>query len=132
MTTAIEQQFSIEQFEAGEIDAEQFSHAAHAYVAWLYVNQYGETAALPRFDAALRRLTESLGVPEKYHATITGFLLTLIADRIDNRESWPAFCARNTDLLNDSRTLLANYYSESRLNSVEARRHFLEPDTPIV
>ena len=130
MTIDIENQFSIEQFESGEIDAEHFGHAAHVYVAWLYVNQFGLEAALPQFDAALRRLTESLGVPEKYHATITGFLLTLIAKRIDSQENWRAFCARNEDLLGDSRSLLSIYYSDARLNSVEARRQFVQPDKP--
>lgn len=132
MTIDIERRFSIEQFEAGEIDAEQFNHLAHVYVAWLYVNRFGPDTALPRFDAALRRLTERLGVPEKYHATITGFLLTLIAERINNQENWRSFCAGNHDLLGNSRSLLASYYSEARLNSSEARRNFVLPDNPTV
>lgn len=130
MSNDIERQFSIEQFEDGEIDAEQFNHAAHVYVAWLYVNQFGANDALPRFGAALRRLTERLGVPEKYHATITGFLLTLIAERIDDEESWRSFCARNHDLFDNSRSLLASYYSPARLNSAKARRQFVLPDKP--
>ena len=75
LSVNIERQFSIEQFEASEIDPEQFGHAAHVYLAWLYINQYGADTALTRFDAALRRLTDRLGVPQKYNATITGFLL---------------------------------------------------------
>lgn len=132
MTIDIERQFSIEQFEAGEIDPAEFGHAAHVYVAWLYVNRYGAEIALPRFDAALRRLTERLGVPEKYNATITGFLLTLIAERVDNQETWRAFRAGNADLFGDYRSLLASYYSEARLNSSEARQYFVDPDYPTV
>lgn len=128
----IEEQFSIARFEAGEINAEHFGHAAHVYMAWLYVRQYGAEDALPRFDTALRRLTETLSVPEKYHATITGFLLTLIAERIGSQESWSTFCASNADLLGDSRSLLAEHYGDARLNSLAARRQFIQPDKPIV
>ena len=128
MNLDIEKHFSIEQFEAGQIDPELFSHAAHVYVAWLYINRFGADAALPRYDAALRRLTERLGVPEKYNATITGFLLTLIAERIDISETWPVFCKKNVDLIVDCRSLLASCYSEARLNSPEARQQFVQPD----
>ena len=128
MTFDIEKQFSIEQFESGEIDAAGFGHAAHVYVAWLYVKQTGPEAALPRFDAALRRLTERLGRPEKYHATITGFLLRLIAERAGNSENWHTFCEENADLLGDCRSLLAGYYSDARISSPAARRQFLKPD----
>ena len=130
MTSDIERQFSIHQFEAGKIDPARFGHAAHVYVAWLYVNRYGAETALPRFEAALRRLTEALGVPEKFNATITGFLLTLIAERSKGQEDWQTFSDRNVDLLNDCRSLLASYYSETRLNSAEARQQFLPPDHP--
>ena len=128
MNIDLEQQFSIEKFEAGQIDPEHFGHAAHVYVAWLYVNRYGADAALPRFDSALRRLTERLGVPDKYHATITGFLLTLIAQRVGDNDTWSEFRTNNADLILDCRSVLSIYYSDSCLNSSAARRQFLQPD----
>lgn len=128
MNIDLEQRFSIEQFEVGRINPEHFDHAAHVYVAWLYINRFGADAALPRFDRALRRLTERLGVPDKYHATITGFLLTLIAQRIDDKETWSEFRANNADLIVDCRSVLSSYYSDSRLNSLAARRQFVQPD----
>ena len=128
MNFKLEQQFSIEKFEAGQIDPEHFDHAAHVYVAWLYVNRYGADAGLPRFDRALRRLTERLGVPDKYHATITGFLLTLIAQRVADNDTWSEFRTNNADLIVDCRSVLSSYYSDSCLNSLSARRQFVQPD----
>ena len=128
MTFDIERRFTIERFEAGHIDPEQFSHKAHVYVAWLYVTTYEIDTALRKFDSALRRLTAGLGMPEKYHATITGFLVMRIAARAGKDESWPAFCEANADLIENGKALLALHYSKACLNSAEARRQFVQPD----
>ena len=40
-------------------------------MAWLYLERYTLLDAVSRFTAAIRRLTEKLGVPGKYHETIT-------------------------------------------------------------
>ena len=81
MTAVLKQELTIEQFESGQIEADLFDHEAHVYVAWLFVTTFELVDAIARFDSALRRLTARLGVPEKYHATITWFFLFLIAER---------------------------------------------------
>lgn len=119
---------SIEQFEAGDVDAGQFDHEAHVYVGWLYVQAFDFAEAVARFDGALRRLTKRLGVPGKYHATITWLFLVLINERALPGETWEEFRSRNETLIRDSKTTLHRYYSDTLLFSDAARRHFVLPD----
>ena len=119
---------TIADFEAGAIDAERFDHEAHVYAGWLYLGEFELADAIARFDAALRRLTTQLGVPQKYHATITWLFLLLINERRRGDESWAVFRARNGDLVGNSRSMLRRYYSERLLYSDAARQHFVLPD----
>lgn len=128
MTTGLEERYSIERFENGQVDPEAFDHEAHVYMGWLYVREFGLSGAITRFDSALRRLTALLGVPEKYHATITWLFLMLIEERSSRDESWRSFRSRNTDLIDDSKQTLDHYYSKTRLFSNRAREHFVLPD----
>lgn len=91
-------EFTIENFEAGEIDPARFDHEAHVYVGWLYVREYPCDQAVARFDAALRRLVRKIGAETKYSAMITWLFLLLIAERACDGESWPEFRTRNDDL----------------------------------
>ena len=120
---------SIDGFERGEIDLESFDHEAHLHLAWLYLEQFPLPEALERFDAALRRLTARLGIPGKYHATITWFYLLLIGERRDGEPGlpWNRFRIRNADLL-DHGGILNRYYHRDTLASERARRSFILPD----
>lgn len=119
-------------FEAGAFDPADFDHAAHVYVAWSYLRQYELVEALRRFTHTLRALTIRLGIPHKYHETITWFFMIVIAERraLDPEEDWQAFSRRNADLLRGSSSLLRCCYSAERLHSTLARRQFLLPDRP--
>jgi hypothetical protein len=128
MNVAAEPMLTIQQFEQGQVDPERFDHEAHVHIGWLYLREFELPDALRRFDAALRRLTTQLGVPGKYHATITWLFLLLINERADRNEDWETFRSHNQDLIDDSRTMLHRYYSEDRLFSDDARQHFVLPD----
>lgn len=128
MNARLKDELSIERFESGQIDADNFDHEAHVYVGWLYVRKFELADAIRRFTAALRRLTTALGVPDKYHATVTWLFLMLIAERAVDDDTWPSFIARNPDLIHHSKAMLARYYSESLLSSRRARQHFVLPD----
>lgn len=128
MNAEYDPDLTICRFEAGRIDAASFDHKAHVYVAWLYLQAYDLGSAITRFDDALGRLTAKLGVPGKYHATITWALLILIRERMREGEGWQTFCSRNPDLLQNSRAILGRYYSDERLFSDLARTQFVLPD----
>ena len=128
MNAVAEPRPGIEQFEAGDVGAECFDHEAHVYMGWLYVQAFDLADAVARFDSALRRLTARLGVPGKYHATITWLFLVLINERAAPNETWGEFRSRNESLIRDSKATLQRYYSDTLLFSDEARRHFVLPD----
>ena len=121
---------SIDAFEAGNVDPDQFGHDAHVYVAWLYLQDYELNDAIARFCAALKRLTRQLGIESKYHETITWFFMIAINERLQLRPSdaWHTFRQQNPDLFASSPSLISRHYSVERLQSPLARTHFLLPD----
>jgi hypothetical protein len=130
MKNRVRQQLSVQRFEAGTIDPEAFDHEAHVYVGWLYLKAFPRPEAGDRFCAALRRLTVRLGIPDKYHETITRFFLQLIAERYAAapQDDWRKFRARNDDLCGGAGALLGRHYSPELLASDRARRSFVAPD----
>jgi len=128
MNAAAHTAVTIENFEAGRIDPEQFDHEAHVYVGWLYVQQYELPEAIRRFDTAIKRLANKLGAEGKYHATLTWFYLLLIAERSNDGESWPTFRNNNSDITKNSQATVRRYYSEEFLFSDRARQAFVLPD----
>jgi len=121
---------SLADFEDACIDAREFDHAAHVYVAWQLLAEVPVPEAIARYASALQRLTRKLGVPGKYHETITGFFILLVAERRQAcpARDWDRFAAANADLLRDPAALLAQFYSPARLGSDTARWTFLLPD----
>jgi len=122
--------FSIAALEEGTLDVDNFDHEAHIYVAWLYLAEFLPADAIARFSAALKRLTAKLGVPGKYHETITWFFMLLIAERREaiHSEDWLAFRQGNADLFASDQDLIGRYYSSELLGSTRARRTFVMPD----
>lgn len=128
MNAAAPTELSIENFEAGNVDAEKFDHRSHVYVAWLYVREFELADAISRFDRALKRLVTQLGAQGKYHATLTWFFMLLIAQRSADGETWVEFCSNNPDLTVNSKDILSRYYSEELLLSDGARKRFILPN----
>ncbi len=110
---------------AGQIEPAQFSHQDHIRAAWECL-QKPLPEEINRLAAALQSLATRAGSPGRYHATITGAFLTLIAVRSRTGESFAQFQRDNTDLFNGD--CLAIHYSPSRLELRVAREWFLAPD----
>ena len=129
MNAAAVPEISLDAFEEGKIDAEAFDHEAHVYVGWLYLQHYSLLESIDRYSASLRRLTAKLGVPGKYHETITWFFLVLISERREQSSdtNWFEFRRKNDDLFHGSR-ILGRYYSKDLLTSDCARQTFRLPD----
>ena len=117
-------------FEDATIDAADFDHEAHLLVGWRFLQDQTLLDALKPFSAALKRLTQKLGVPGKYHETITWFYLIKIAERRAGQAAtdWSAFKDANPDLFARNPSLIRQYYSESLLASEDARQAFVFPD----
>ena len=121
-------EFSIGAIESGDFDVGSFDHEAHVYAAWRFLETLPVLEAIERFSSALKRVTVRLGVPGKYHDTVTWFWMLLIAERRRPGEDWPRFRNGNPDLFDKDDNILLRYYSSERLWSDEARRQFLLPD----
>lgn len=131
MNAAAVPEISIEAFESGAVNPEAFDHEAHIYVAWLYLRELPVLPAGQRFADALQRLTKQLGIPGKYHETITWFFMYLIDER--HRRSggndWFSFRRNNEDLFaRGEQNILGRYYRRETLASDGARQSFVLPD----
>ncbi len=116
-------------FENCSVDPEQFDHAEHVHVAWIYLNQFDLTKAISKYTAGLKNLTAHLGVPGKYHETITWFYIILISERRtrDHSKNWNEFCESNQDLLCYRPPVFTHYYPKEIIDSALARQQFILP-----
>ena len=121
---------SLEQFEDCEIDPDAFTHEAHVYVAWSYLQEFELLEAIDRYRNTLRRLTQKLGAEDKFHETITWFFLIAIAERLGGKKpvDFETFKSTNPDVFQSKPGLLGRHYSSARLMSAPARKIFLLPD----
>ena len=115
-------------FENLAIAPDDFDHSAHCQVAWSYLHSYPLWEAIARFDQAIRHYTEAVGAADKYHATITGAMMLLIAQRMDGEESWVEFHAHHGELVADAKGLISRYYSPDLLTDSQAKQRFQLPD----
>ena len=119
-------------FEAGAVKPEQFDHAAHLRVAWVYLRETGSAdAALPRIREAIQRFAAAAGAAQKYHETITVVWMRLLEDA---RAAVTQPCElsellRQRPGLGD-KNLPLKYYSRDRLFSDQARTTFVPADLP--
>jgi hypothetical protein len=131
MNALAKPEVTLESFENGTIDVEAFDHDAHIYVAWLYLECCPVLEAAQRYSDALRRLTTKLGIPGKYHETITWFFMFLIDERRRQLEAgdWYGFRRSNEDLFaRGEQSVLHRYYHGETLGSDRARQSFVLPD----
>lgn len=117
-------------FETARLPASRFDHEGHVRLAWIYVTSHDLPTAISHYCRDLQAYAASLGVPEKYHATITWFFLILVGERVEAMPDadWNAFRAANDDLVTSGKTLLARHYSPDVLRSETARKRFVFPD----
>jgi hypothetical protein len=112
----------------------EWTHAAHLAVGLWHVGRYGRDRALSRLRSAITRLNESHGTVNSatggYHETITRAyveLLSAFAARHAGKSAAERVTALLADPLSDKKALL-RFYSRERLESVQARLGWAEPD----
>jgi hypothetical protein len=115
--------------ERGELANEDFDHASHLHVAWVYLAESSSMQqAANKMRETLRRFTAAAGKPQKYHETITLFWVHLLAraHAVSRGERLEDIVYANPQLLEKNFPLA--YYSTERLFSDEARASWMEPD----
>jgi hypothetical protein len=112
-----------------EIANEDFHHASHLHVAWVYLSESSSVnEAAGKMRETLRRFASSAGKSEKYHETITLFWVHLLA-----REHAAATGKTLEEIVHANPRLLEKdfplaYYSAERLFSDSARASWVVPD----
>lgn len=61
----------IQRFEDASLSGDEFTHARHVRVAWIYLQRHGREGAISRMTAGLRTLVVRLGKPDKYDEALT-------------------------------------------------------------
>jgi hypothetical protein len=120
-------------FDEGTLPPGAFHHRDHVRTAWILLERDAALNVLARFSAGLRRLAAAAGKPGLYHETITWAYVLLVNERraAPGAEGWPAFAARNPDLLDWRPSVLeTRYYRAETLWSERARATFVLPDRP--
>ena len=119
---------SLQSFLKLEVDADEFGHRRHLEMAYQILQRFHFNEASTKYAATIKALTEKLGVPEKYHATITFCYISLVAERLTQNDycNFDEFLQANGDLMN--KTLLNEWYSPQRLSSQTAKQQFVLPD----
>ncbi len=116
-------------FEAFAIAPAEFGHEAHVRLAYVYLAESDNEAAVQRMRQALLAFLEHNKVPRsKFHETLTRSWILAVRHFMNKSSSTSAadFMALNPELL-DSRIMLTHYSAEV-LFSAEARESFVEPD----
>lgn len=120
----------LRRFEACTLDPGRFDHRAHLRVAWLYLGRQPLSPAIASTCRGIRRFAGNAGAPDKFHHTITEFLVRTIDRRMKTTPvtDFDAFVDDNRDLLDDALGLVHRCYSRSLIQSEEARVRWVEPD----
>jgi hypothetical protein len=119
--------------ERGEIANEDFHHASHLHVAWVYLAESSSVQqAADQMRETLRRFAAAAGKPQKYHETITLFWVHVLSRvrAASGGEHLEAIVHANPQLLEKNFPLA--YYSPERLFSDEARTSWVEPDLKLL
>ena len=118
-------------FEASTVDGARFRHREHLYVAFCLLRALPFEEAAARYVGALRRLAAALGVPQKFHATMTWAYLTLLDEAMHRpgleAAGFDEVLAGTPALLDDGAALLRRHYGPGELDDPEARRRFVLP-----
>ena len=105
----------------------RFGHREHLHLAWLAVRRHGSSVAADMVTSGIQRTARYAGAPQKYHATMTGAWISVVAHHVpDGPDDFAGFLERYPRLLD--KRLLAGHYSSARLASADARRAWVEPD----
>ena len=130
-------------FESCSTGKEEFTHARHLTVALWYVTHYPFEQALNRMRAGLFRFLDHHQVPAgKYNETITQFWLKMVEAYAVKQTGSSLILTGDQSATDEQLVSVANdlietkgnarlvfeYYSESLINSPEAKAGWQEPD----
>jgi hypothetical protein len=105
-----------------------FRHRDHLRLAWLAVRRHGEEAE-PVVAGGIRRFAEAHGHGDRYHETLTGFWVRIVAHVVQHRpeiDDFDQFLAGHPLLLDPHLPL--RHWSREALFAPAARSAWRGPD----
>lgn len=117
-------------FEACEIHPAEFKHYQHLAVALWYVAHLPFAAASEKMRVGIQKLAAAYG-KSGYHETITVFWLAMCrAFCVNNAITDKSIAASVNRLIAEceNKNLIYEYYSRERIDSIEAKTGWVEPD----
>jgi hypothetical protein len=128
-SAGLEDDIFVAQFESCRFPGDQFRHADHLRLAWIYIRNYGSDVAEQRMRQSIQSFARNSGAAHKYHETITIFWMRLVdvAIRMSARsENFWDFVDAHAWLLD--KDVVLEFYSRDLLMSDGARQAWVEPD----
>ena len=120
----------VRKFESCEYAPDDFGHKLHLTVALVYLLDSSYAGALKRMRQSLRRFVEHHKLSGVYHETLTVFWVRRVrafAEQSDRARGLTRLANDLNDACADSR-LVFDYYTKERIDSDEARAHWLDSD----
>lgn len=125
----------VQQFEAYTLPYERWTHEAHLTVGLWYLLHHERLWATALIREGIRHYNVACGVANTdtsgYHETITLFYIHVISHYLNHSPpDAPLYELANTLIQSPyaDRKFPLEFYSRERLFSVDARRHWVEPD----
>lgn len=117
-------------FEDGSLPAAEFTHRNHLRAGWLYLEKFPLPEATRCCALAIQRYAATLGLPGKFHLTLTLAFMHIISHRRRQHaaRSWRELLSSCPELEHGARALIAVHYSDALLRSERARKTFVPPD----
>jgi len=128
-SAALDDDVFVAQFERCQFPGDQFRHADHLRLAWIYIRKYGCDVAEQRMRQSIQSFARGLRAANKYHETITIFWMRLVDVAIRSSsggEKFGDFVDVHPWLL--EKDLVLKFYSHELLMSDSARKAWVEPD----
>ncbi|MRX27001.1 N-formylglutamate amidohydrolase [Kangiella sp. HZ709] len=120
----------IEKFEQQQFKGDDFHHLEHLKVAWHYICNESLSVAKEKFHNNVMALVKKLGAENKYHRTLTDFMLDYLFHlrAYLGSDCWQRLEEESLLIVKDAKKLISFYYSDKVIWSDKAKSTYLEPD----
>ena len=120
----------LQALEDGSLPLAEFTHRNHLRAGWLYLERHPLPEAAMYCALTIQKYAARHGAPDKFHLTLTLAFMHIIAGLREQHPAadWESFLAAAPGLQSDAQRVIARHYSESLLESEQARRTFVPPD----
>jgi len=119
-------------FESGTVSRDEWGHAEHLIVAYLYVSENELDAAFEKMKRGILNLLTAFGIDTvkemPYHETLTVFWMRTIHNFANEKKGEPMIEACREMISKFDKDFPLEYYSKDLLFSDDARARFVPPE----